>query len=171
MKIIAKRRKIEGKTNYLKRKKLLENQKMRIVVRKTNRYIIIQSVESSAAQDKVVLSVISKDLLNLGWSNAREGSLKSLPAAYLTGFLFGNLMKKKAEKEKHVKNADYTVDTGLIRSTAGSRMYATIKGVIDSGIKVKCNEKMFPEEKRIKNDKVGNFFDKIKDNINKSGEK
>ena len=39
MKIIAKRRRIENKTNYTKRRRLLEGRKPRVVIRKTNRYI------------------------------------------------------------------------------------------------------------------------------------
>ena len=91
MKLIAKRRRRERKTNYLKRRRLLSGQKTRIVIRKSNRYIIIQAVESRFAQDKIITSCLSKSLLEYGWPKEKSGSLKSLPAAYLTGLLFGKI--------------------------------------------------------------------------------
>ena len=89
MKIIPKRRRRESKTNYLKRKRLLEGKKPRVVVRKTNRYIIIQFVESKLAQDRILAGVTSKKLLAYGWPENKAGSLKGLAAGYLTGILFG----------------------------------------------------------------------------------
>jgi len=151
MKIIPRRRRLEAKTNYTKRKRLLEGRKPRIVIRKTNRYILIEYVESKAAQDNVKLIVNSKELLEHGWPKEQLGSLKSLGAAYLTGILFG----KKAEKMESA-----ILDTGLIRSTKGSRIYAAVKGIKDAGFDLPCGEKVFPEESRIK--KEFSFFDKVK---------
>ncbi len=158
MKILAKRRRLEGRTNYTKRKKLLEGYKPRIVARKTNRYIILQYIESKEARDFIKASAFSKELLEFGWPQESAGSLKSLCAAYLTGFLLGKrIVSKKLSGE-------VVLDTGLIRSVSSSRIYAAVKGIIDSGAKLKCNEKMFPKQERIKNK---SFFDKVKSNIDK----
>ena len=165
MRILPKRRRLEKRTNYTKRKNLLEHSKSRIVIRKTNKYVILQYVESKEAQDKIRLTTVSNELLNYGWSKDKIGSLKNLGAAYLAGFLFGN--KIKANKELRGK---VILDTGLIRSTPGSRVYAAAKGIIDAGIELPCNEKVFPSEDRIKNENVKAFFDKIKENI-KGGKK
>ncbi len=156
MKIISKRRRLEAKTNYLKRRRLLEGRKPRVVIRKSNRYIVIQFIESKFAQDAVKLTVTSKDLLDYNWPKEKAGSLKSLAGAYLAGFLFGTQAKK-------LGNA--ILDTGLIRNTKGSRLYAALKGIVDAGFVIPHSASIFPEEKRIKSDNVKVFFDKVKDSI------
>jgi len=153
MKKLSKRRRLEGKTNYLKRMRLLEGKKPRIAIRKSNRYITIQYIESRLAQDSVAVSVVSSDLLDYGWPEAKAGSLKSLGAAYLSGLLFG---KKLGSKK------DYVIDTGLIRSTKGSKVYAALKGISDAGLKIQMDKEVQPEEKRIKSDNLKDFFDKVK---------
>ncbi len=158
MKILPKRRRLENKTNYSKRLRLLEGRKPRIVIRKTNKYIILQYVESKAAQDLIKASVVSKELVEYGWPEAKSGSLKSLGACYLAGILFGNKIKKLAPA---------ILDTGLIRSTHGSRVYAAVKGIIETGFKLPCNEKVMPEETRIKSENLQEFFDKVKSNVMK----
>lgn len=79
-----RRRRHEGKTDYKARLALLTSRKPRIVIRKTNRYVIVQLIESNAAQDKVIAGISSKSLLNNGWSAEKSGSLKSKAAAYST---------------------------------------------------------------------------------------
>lgn len=162
MKILAKQRRLEGRTNYTKRKRLLEAKKPRIVIRKTNRYIIIQYAESKLAQDSIKSSLTSKELVEYGWPEAKSGSLKSLGAAYLTGLAFGNKLKAAGLDKKEA-----IPDTGLIRSTSGSRVYAALKGLIDAGVKINCSKEVFPDEKRIKSESLKEFFDKVKENITK----
>jgi len=156
MKIIAKRRRIENKTNYTKRRRLLEGKKPRLVIRKTNKYITIQVIESKLAQDTVKYGVTSKELLEQGWPADKSGSLKSLAAAYLTGILFG----KKAKS-----NGDAILDMGLIRNTKGSRIYAALKGVVDSGFKVRHSPSILPAIELINKENSKVFFDKVKANI------
>lgn len=162
MKIISKRRRIEAKTNYLKRRRLLEGKKPRIAIRKTNRYIILQFIESKFAQDNVKLTVISKDLLEYGWPADKAGSLKSLAGAYLAGYLFGNKAKKLGKA---------ILDTGLIRSTKGSRIYAALNGIVDAGFEIAHNPKVFPEKNRVQNENTKSFFEKVKENITKGVKK
>lgn len=140
MKIVRYKRRRKGKTDYRARFKLLVSGLPRVIIRKTNRYIIIQIVKSQEAQDFVVSNSSSKELLEYGWPSALHGSLKSVPAAYLTGFLFG--------KKSHV-NGKVILDIGLQRSTVGNRIYAALKGIKDAGIEIPCNEKMFPKPERI----------------------
>ncbi len=156
--VLPKKRRLQGKTNYVKRRILLEGRKPRIVIRKSNRYITLQYVESKLAQDSVKASAISKELTKYGWPKERAGSLKSLAASYMTGLLFG-----KRIKSKELKPA--ILDTGLIRSTRGSKIYSAIKGITDSGAKVKCNPEVFPDTGRINTEKTKNFFDKVKNKI------
>lgn len=157
MKIVPKKRRQEMKTNYSKRRKLLEGRKPRIVIRKSNKYVTIQYIESRIAQDKVVHSINSKILVNYGWPEAKMGSLKSLGAAYLTGLIFGKTLK--AEKTEVI------LDTGLIRSTKGSRVYAALKGIVESGVEIAYNEEVFPSDERLKSENIKDFFDKVKTKI------
>jgi len=94
-----KRRRIERKTDYKARLNLLKNEFPRIVVRKTNRYVLAQYVKSKEAQDYVLTLASSKELLDYGWPEERRGSLKSIPASYFTGLLLGKKIKK-IEKKK-----------------------------------------------------------------------
>jgi len=141
MKTIRRRRR-SGKTDYKARLALLKSGKQRLIVRKSNRYITAQIVSSEIAQDKVIAEVSSKDLITKGWPKKKSGSLKSLQAAYLTGFLLGKNLKGKVEK--------VVLDIGLNRSVKGSRLYALVKGALDSGVDVICSEKVLPSDERMK---------------------
>jgi large subunit ribosomal protein L18 len=142
---VAKRRRREGKTNYTRRIKLLSGEKARVVIRKTNKYIYAQYITSYEAKDKVIMHVSSKELLNYGWPKEKEMSLKSIPAAYLTGQLFG----KRLSKEKHEK--DFIIDLGMMANIHKSRIYAFMKGLKDSGATFtsKKEKTIFPSEERL----------------------
>ncbi len=140
---IQKRRRREAKTDYSKRIKLLKSERPRVIFRKTNKYILSQYIKSKAAQDSIIFEVTSKELLRTGWPKEMSGSLKSLPASYLTGFL----VSKKIIKEKM---EEPIVDWGMLRTINKTRAYAFLKGLIDGGLKISCKEEAFPEEDRIK---------------------
>ncbi len=139
---VQKRRRIEGKTDYRARKSMLQSGINRVIFRKTTRYIIGQVLESFEAHDKVVASYNSKELLGNSWPKEMEGSLKSLPAAYLTGFMLG----KEAIKAKVKKGI---LDLGLNRNVPKSRIYAFVAGLKESGFEIPVNEKMLPSKERI----------------------
>ena len=154
MRAVLKRRRLEAKTDYHARVSLLKSVKPRLVIRKTNRYIIAQFVESKLAQDKIILGVTSKDLLQKGWPKENAGSLKSRAAAYLTGVM---LAKKAAGK---IKEAIF--DLGLQRNVKKSRIYSALKGVIDGGVKIPCTEESLPSQESIDlNEKVGSLINKL----------
>lgn len=136
-----RKRRREGKTDYKARLNLLKAEKPRIVIRKTNRYIIIQYVTSIEAKDKIVFGVNSKALLKYGWPGEKKDSLKSVSAAYLTGYLFGRKIKDR-ELE------DGILDLGLARNVKKGRLYSTAKGILDSGVKI--NFKGETDDKKIK---------------------
>ncbi|MEK6891314.1 MAG: 50S ribosomal protein L18 [Nanoarchaeota archaeon] len=139
---LDKRRRIEGKTDYRARMEMLKSGIPRIVARKTNRYIILQYVKSEEAKDKIIYGFNSKELLELGWDKEAKGSLKSLPACYLSGYCLG---KKIIEREKKVSAI---FDIGLARNLKGSRLYAALKGLIDAGVKIPHNESIFKDSER-----------------------
>src|SRR3989344_5123958 len=130
---LDKRRRIENKTNYTKRLKLLEAGHKRFVAIKTNRYLILQIVESDNASDKVIYSVNTKELLKHGLPKENANSLKSIPASYLGGYLLGKKIKDSKEM--------VILDSGLIANTSGSRIYAAVKGLNDAGIMIKYKMK------------------------------
>ena len=162
MRTIKKRRRLENKTDYKARLVMLKSELPRVVFRKTNKYIIGQLVKSKEAHDFVSVGLDSRELLKYGWPKEMK-SIKSLPAAYLTGFLLG---KKAVDKEGKIKAI---FDIGLLRSIPKSKEYAFLKGVCDAGVEIPCSEKMFPDESRIsgKHLKKGVEFDKIKQKIDK----
>lgn len=156
-----KRRRL-GKTDYQKRLKMLTSKKLRLVVRKSLKYITAQIVEFTKEGDKTLVSATSKELKKHGWKFATD----NLPAAYLTGLLIGKKASQKGVKE-------VILDSGLYPSTKGSRIYAVVKGAVDSGLKVPISEDIFPKEDRIKGLHVQKFkvlpqeFEKIKEKLTK----
>jgi len=142
MKRVVKKRRRENKTDYKLRKGLLESGVPRVVIRRTNKYFIIQLVKSNEAQDSVVFNLTSKELSKYGWDLKKySGSLKSIPAGYLTGILFAKKIDDKKSK--------FIIDLGMVRTIRGSRVFSVVKGLIDGGLNINANEKVFPSEKRI----------------------
>jgi large subunit ribosomal protein L18 len=141
------RRKREGRTNYKKRLTYLKSEKPRLVVRKTNKQMILQLVNYEPSGDIVICSVTSNMLKANGW----KYSFNSIPACYLAGVL----LAKKA-KEKKVSEA--IPDLGLQTIVAGSRVYAAIKGAIDGGLKVPADKSALPSDDRLKGSHIANHF-------------
>ncbi len=155
--LIPFKRRRKKKTNYKKRLALLKSGKMRLVIRKSLSNISIQFIKFNPEGDETIVSANSTELKKFGWN--RTGNI---PAAYLTGLLAG----KKA-KEKKVEEA--VLDLGLQTSTKGSRLYAALKGVLDSGIKVPHSEDVLPSEDRIRgrhiSEEIEKKFEEIKNKI------
>ena len=148
-----KRRRKENKTDYLKRLKLLKSGKPRVIFRKTNKYLISQYVLSHEAQDKVEIEINSKGLLTQGWPKEFEGSLKSIPASYLTGFL----MAKKIQTDK---KESPVVDLGMMKTIHKTKGFAFIKGLIDGGLDISCPEEAFPSQEKIEGKNLKKDFSK-----------
>jgi large subunit ribosomal protein L18 len=157
-----KRRRKEHKTDYMNRLRLLKSEKPRIVFRKTNKYVIGQYVISKQAQDKIEIGLNSKKLIKYGWLKEFEGSLKSIPATYFTGYLIGKrIIKKKLETP--------IIDLGMHRTLHKTKIYAFLKGLTDARVKIKCKEENFPSEERIRGEHMKNkiSFEEIKFKIDK----
>ena len=144
------RRRREGKTDYRKRLALLKSDKTRAVVRRSLSGTIVQMVDYTVEGDKVLVQASYKDLKKMGWKN----SLKDTSASYLTGLLAG----KKALKSD-INEA--VLDIGLLEPVRGSRVFATLKGLLDAGVNIPHGDGMFPPEDRISgSDKKDNKFTK-----------
>ena len=139
---VPKRRRREGKTDYKLRLGLLKSGMPRIVIRKTNKYLIAQLVRTERARDYVITSVSSRQLVK---GTGIEGSAKSIPLAYFTGLLLG----KKIKKLKDWASKEFILDLGMYRIIKGNRLFALAKGLIDAGLKVRVDQNMFPSQERL----------------------
>jgi len=154
--IVKKRRRREGKTNYRKRLRLLESGRPRLVVRKTNRYIIAQIVTSYEAQDKVVVGATTKKLAEFNW----DYGFKNVPAAYLLGLLIGKLAKDKGIDEA-------ILDVGLHRITKGNRIFSVLAGATKF-LNIPHDKEILPSEDRIYGRHINN---KIEEKVKEIEEK
>ncbi len=131
-----KRRRVQ-RTDYRKRLALLKSGRTRLVIRKSSNHIVIQFVKYAQKGDETLASGFSGELKKFGWKQ-----MGNIPAAYLTGLLAGTKAKKSGVGEA-------VLDVGLQVSTKGSRIYAALRGVLDSGISVHHSPKVLPDEGRI----------------------
>ena len=122
------RRRREGRTNYHLRLKLLLSRQDRVVVRKSAKNVQIQLIAPTPDGDITYSSAVSSELAKYGYT----GATGNTPAAYLTGLLFGL---------KSLKNGygGGILDIGLQASSVGSRVYAALKGIVDSGFDIPCS--------------------------------
>ncbi|VVB61206.1 50S ribosomal protein L18 [uncultured archaeon] len=132
------KRRQDGITNYKKRFNMLKSQLPRVVMRITNKKIIAHASVFDQNGDKTTAFIDSARLKALGWKH----SVKSIPAAYLTGALMASVMKEKGQN-------DCIIDLGLRTNTKGSRIYAALKGAADAGLKFPHSPDYFPVEDRI----------------------
>ncbi|MCV0391662.1 MAG: 50S ribosomal protein L18 [Nitrosopumilus sp.] len=148
------RRLREEKTNYKKRGTMLTGKRDFITVNITNENTQVQILTPGMTGDKVISFAHSRSLIDKGW----KGSRKSIPAAYLTGYLAGKKAIGKGAK-------DAILYTGTRKYT--QRMAAALKGVIDAGVKVPASEETFPPTERINGEHltVKNDISKIKSTI------
>lgn len=149
---VKKKGKREEKTDYRKRKRLLDAEEKRIVIRKSGRYITAQVVEYHPEGDKTLVGAKSSELKEYGW----KGNLNNIPASYLTGFLVG-----KRAKEKDIEKC--IADLGMNKPTKGSRIYACLKGFIDASISVPHSEEIFPSEERIRGEHIVKYGKQLKE--------
>ncbi|KAF1078728.1 50S ribosomal protein L18 [Methanogenium sp. MK-MG] len=133
------RRRHEGKTDYYSRMRLLLSEKPRMVVRKTNRQIIIQLVEATLEGDRTLVAAYSHELEGYGFT----GAMGNTPAAYLTGMLFAVRARNSGYEEG-------ILDIGLTRSTPGGKVFGALKGAVDAGLEVPHGESILPSEDRVK---------------------
>ncbi len=158
-----KKRRRENKTDYSLRFSLLKSKVPRIVIRRTNKYFIVQAVEVHESQDKTILGITSKDLLEQGWDKKYTGSLKSVPAAYLTGILFAHKLLEKNKENKFI------LDLGMARHIKGNRIYAVAKGLVDGGLDINLGKEAVPSNERLNAEhlkpEVKAIFMKVKEKL------
>jgi large subunit ribosomal protein L18 len=139
-------RRSQGKTNYRKRLALVKSGLHRLVVRRSNRYVVAQVIEFSPQGDKTVVHVNSSSLEKFGWT----ASKKNMGAAYLTGLLAG----KKAVQKK-VERA--ILDIGFVTPKHKGWWASVLKGALDAGLKINADEAVLPGEERVSGKHVEAF--------------
>jgi large subunit ribosomal protein L18 len=148
------KRRINGKTDYKKRLKLLLSEKPRLVVRKSLNHLYAQIVEYDPNGDKIIAQANSKELEKLGWKY--KGN--NIPSSYLVGTLLGTRTLKHNIKEA-------VLDMGLYPSVKGSRVYSVLKGMLDAGVKIPHSEDILPSTERIQGKHITEFSKNKKDEI------
>lgn len=163
------RRRREGKTDYYARKRLITQAKnkynapkYRLVVRFTNKDIVVQIVYARLQGDFVLAAAHSHELPRYGINHG----LTNWTAAYATGLLCARRALTKvglADKYEGVTDPDGTLvltealddedaprpfkcylDVGLKRTSTGSRVFGAMKGASDGGIYIPHSDKRFP---------------------------
>jgi len=98
----------------------------------------VQVTDATLTGDIVRASASSRELPKLGW----KGALGNLPAAYLTGALVARRAIARGVKEA-------ILDLGLKGPTKGSKLFAVLKGLADSGLTVPHSPERLPSMERI----------------------
>jgi large subunit ribosomal protein L18 len=145
------RRRREGKTNYYKRLKLVKSGKPRFVVRRTNKYIIVQVAEARIEGDRMIAVAHSRELVKkYGWL----GGTANTSAAYLTGFL-------AAVRALKAGVAEAVLDIGLATPVPGSRVFAALKGALDAGLRIPHSPEILPPQERIRGVHVAEWASRL----------
>jgi len=158
------KRRRQGKTDYRARLRLTtqdknkyNTHKYRFVVRFSNKDITCQITYAAIAGDVVVAAAYAHELPKYGL----KVGLNNYSAAYATGLLLARRVLTKfglADTYKgceEVTGEDYNVeavddgprpfycllDTGLKRTSSGSKVFAALKGALDGGLDIPHNEK------------------------------
>jgi len=160
------RRRREGKTDYKARRALIiqdknkyNTPKYRFVVRFTNKDVICQVIYSKMVGDIVIASAYAHELKEYGLTCG----LTNWAAAYCTGLLCARRMLKSIGLDEHYAGCEepdgeeYHVepeedaprpftcflDTGLVRTSTGARVFGAMRGACDGGLDIPHKAKRF----------------------------
>ena len=137
--------------------------KYRLVVRFTNRDIIIQIVTAELGGDKIFCAAYAHELKAHGIKHG----LTNWAAAYATGLLVARRALKKLSLDEHFEGVEEPdgefklteaadvdgeerrpfkcyLDVGLARTSTGARIFGAMKGASDGGIFIPHSENRFP---------------------------
>ena len=132
--------------------------KYRFSVRFTNRDVICQVIYATIKGDVTICAAYSHELPKYGM----KAGLTNYAATYATGLLCARRLLTKYDLaetyEGNTENLgeDYNVeaegdrrpfkcylDTGLVRTSTGSRVFAALKGAVDGGLDIPHNDKRY----------------------------
>ncbi|KAL3134703.1 60S ribosomal protein L5 [Trebouxia sp. C0010 RCD-2024] len=160
------KRRRQGKTDYRARLRLTSQDKnkyntpkYRFVVRFSNKDVTCQIAYATVAGDVVVAAAYSHELPRYGL----KAGLTNYAATYATGLLLARRVLQKFDLDKtytgteEATGDDYNVeaadegprpftallDTGLKRTSTGSKVFAALKGGLDGGLDIPHGDKRF----------------------------
>jgi large subunit ribosomal protein L18 len=134
----------QRKTNYRKRAALLLSRSSFIVAKISDQNISSQVLKPTINGDIVICSAHSRELRKYGW----KGSMNSLPACFLTGFLLG-----KKSVANATNNAILYTGTGSFTS----RVAACLKGIVAAGVNVPVSQENLPIDDRINGKHIAEY--------------
>jgi large subunit ribosomal protein L18 len=140
------RRRREGKTNYHSRRAIVAGRRPFLTVFVSNRNVSAQLHVPEKGGDVVAAQANSRELIEHGWRASR----KSIPAAYLVGYLLG-LRALKAGLSGVVLYA------GVDGFIGGSRVAALVAGARDAGLDIAASDDAFPDESRLRGDHIAEY--------------
>ncbi|MBU0527912.1 MAG: 50S ribosomal protein L18 [Candidatus Micrarchaeota archaeon] len=152
--VVYYRRRREGKTDYKKRLALVKSGKTRMVIRRSNKALVIQFVDFYPEGDKTLLTMSSNQLSK----DYKWPAKRNIWTGYLAGLMAGKLAQKKGVKE-------FVLDVGMYGSSKGSVIYAALQGATDSGLKSNFDSKMIPDFSTVP-DKYKKAFEEVKSKLN-----
>jgi len=162
------RRRREGKTDYSARRALVIQDKnkynapkYRLVVRLTNADIIVQVIFATLNCDRVLSAAYAHELKQDRYGV--KAGVHNYAGAYATGLLAARRVLKKLNldavytgnqktdgtyylvKEVEGQRRPFLVllDTGLARTSTGSKIFAVLKGAVDGGLEIPHKPKRF----------------------------
>jgi large subunit ribosomal protein L18 len=134
----------QRKTNYRKRAALLLSRSSFIVAKISDQNISSQVLKPTINGDIVICSAHSRELRKYGW----KGSMNSLPACFLTGFLLG---------KKSVANATNNAILYTGTDPFTSRVAACLKGIVAAGVNVPVSQENLPIDDRINGKHIAEY--------------
>lgn len=140
------RRRKEGKTNYAKRLAFVKSNKNRLVVRRTNKRVLVELVSQGKEGDQTLVFASSKELSQFGW----KGNSCNIPTGYLTGLLAGKKAVQSGQKEA-------VLDIGFQVAHHGGVLFAAAKGALDAGLQLSLGEKSVPKADRLNGKHIQDF--------------
>ncbi len=149
------RRRREGKTDFVNRLALIKSGKPRMVVRRSNRNIMVQFIEFDPKGDRTILTVSGKHLAK----QHQWPSRSNVWTAYLAGLMAG-----KAAKASGLSS--FVADFGRYTASKGSLVFAALQGAADAGLETSFDAGKVPQDKLANPpDKYKELFDKIKSTL------
>lgn len=158
------RRRRSGKTDYRARRYMVTREKtqyctpkFRLILRFSNKNISCQAAYTTLSGDKICSHAYARELSNYGLTVG----MTNYSAAYSVGLLCARRCLSTFGLDKIYNGIDgvtglddklepraprqftLIIDTGLKRTSTGSKMFGILKGALDGGVKIPHNEKRF----------------------------
>ena len=142
------RRRRENRTNYQKRLAMIKPDSNRLVVRQSNKAVLVQLVSFDPAGDKTLISASSRELEQKGWL-----SQANTPTSYLTGILAAKKAIAKGIKKAHL-------DIGMATASKGRILFAAAMGAKAAGLDINIDENLV-EKERINGSHISEYAKKL----------